>query len=34
MDLLGYIPSNVSLYGSNNESEWSISGIAKGNNAY
>jgi|688.fasta_scaffold2678252_1 hypothetical protein len=30
MDLMGYIPSNVSLYGSNNtESEWSLSGITK-----
>jgi len=29
IDLLGYIPSNVSLYGSNNESEWSLSGITK-----
>jgi hypothetical protein len=29
MDLIGYIPSNVSLYGSNTESEWSLSGITK-----
>jgi len=28
-ELIGYIPSNVSLYGSNNESEWSLSGITK-----